>query len=117
ALRPRLRFIIFTARRPVPPLGHELIELGLVLRVTQPLKEVEKFALLLLKPLQRLGAILVEGAIAARRAMPAGALAASPLPALPVPPAAHAAMPTTHSHASAPDQIAKNSEADRPEDD
>src|SRR5581483_3635499 len=49
-----------------PTLGHELVELGLVLGVAQPLEEGLKLLGLLLEPPQRLLAILVEGAIAGR---------------------------------------------------
>src|SRR4051812_14257414 len=47
-------------------LRHELVELFLVLGVTQTVEEVLELDLLLLEPLQRLGAVFVEGAVAAR---------------------------------------------------
>src|SRR3954467_10350056 len=46
--------------------GHELIELGLVLRHPQASQEVAKLPLLLFQALQRVLAILVKRAIAAR---------------------------------------------------
>src|SRR5271165_6894518 len=48
------------------PLGHELIELGAVFGEAQPREEILELALLVLEALQRLRAIIVEGAIAAR---------------------------------------------------
>src|SRR3954471_13811257 len=48
------------------PLGHELVERGLVLGEAQPIKEVAEFALLLFEPPQRFGAVLVKSVIAAR---------------------------------------------------
>src|SRR4051812_42060026 len=47
-------------------LRHELVELFLVLGVTQTVEEVLELDLLLLEPLQCLGAVLVKGAVAAR---------------------------------------------------
>src|SRR3954454_7209992 len=47
-------------------LRHELVELFLVLGVTQTVEEVLELDLLLLEALQRLGAVFVEGAVAAR---------------------------------------------------
>src|SRR3984885_8107662 len=47
-------------------LGHELVELFLVLGVTQPIEEILEFGLLLLKALQRFDAVFVEGAVTAR---------------------------------------------------
>src|SRR5262249_39978612 len=60
-------------RLAVATLGHELIELLLVLREAQPLEEVTEFALLLFEPAQRLAAIRVEGVIAARTGRAPGA--------------------------------------------
>src|SRR5688572_3079889 len=54
-------------RRAVATLGHELVELGLVLGLAQAVEEALEFLLLILEAAQRLLAILVEGAIAARR--------------------------------------------------
>src|SRR5579863_10297171 len=48
-------------------LRHELVELFLVLGVTQAIEEILEFGLLFLKPSQRLHAVFVEGAVAARR--------------------------------------------------
>jgi diadenosine tetraphosphate (Ap4A) HIT family hydrolase len=53
--------------RRAAALGHELVELGLVLRLAQPLQIIDELPLLLLQPPQRLGAILVERGITARR--------------------------------------------------
>src|SRR6185437_1898873 len=52
--------------RPIAALGHKLIELGFVLGEAQTIEELAEFALLFLKPPQRVGAIFVEGAVAAR---------------------------------------------------
>jgi hypothetical protein len=49
----------------VAPLGHELVELGLVLCKAQPVKELAELSLFFLQPLQGVGAILIESAIAA----------------------------------------------------
>jgi hypothetical protein len=49
----------------VSALCHELVELGPVFGKTQPLQELLELALLFLEPAQRIGAILVESAIAA----------------------------------------------------
>src|SRR5215472_13893540 len=51
--------------RPVATLRHELVELDLVLGVPQAIKEIPELALLLLEPPQRLGAVVVKGAVAA----------------------------------------------------
>src|SRR5262245_28677164 len=48
------------------PLGHELVELGLVLRHPQPVEKFPELLLLLLEATERLGAIFVECAVAAR---------------------------------------------------
>src|SRR5690242_8666450 len=50
--------------RTTAPLGHELVELRLVLGMAQALEEFPEFALLLFEPVQGLRAILVEGAVA-----------------------------------------------------
>src|SRR5215475_16011617 len=63
--------------------GHELVKLGLVLGLAQALEELAELALLLFEPLQGLGAVLVEGVIAARLRPP--------------PPAAPAALAILHS--------------------
>jgi len=54
------------AAAPIAPFGHELIELGLVLGGAQPIEELAELLLLFLEPAQRVGAVVVEGAIAAR---------------------------------------------------
>src|SRR6516164_8084307 len=58
----RLRSVTGT----IAPLGHELVELGPVLGKAQPLQKLPKLALFFLKSAQRIGAIFVESAIAAR---------------------------------------------------
>src|SRR5947208_6550685 len=68
--------------RPPAAVVHELIEFGLVLGVAQPVQELEEIALLVFEPPQCLGAIFVEGAVAAR-----WSLARRPL-VRPAPPAA-----------------------------
>src|SRR5512132_384375 len=47
-------------------LRHELVELFLVLGVTQAVEEIPELDLLFLETLQGFGAVLVEGAVAAR---------------------------------------------------
>src|SRR5262249_27971111 len=79
-------------------LGHERIELGLVLGHAQTAKEVVKLALLLFEAPQRLLAVFVEGAISARtrrRLPPRSGLTAG------MPTVHCTAFPTAHS--SAPD--------------
>src|SRR5207247_2027677 len=83
------------AGAPAAALGHELIELGLILGVTQALQKFLELALLLLEPAQGLAAIFVDRPVPARP----GITAAVPAPrgALGVvPPAAAAIMPTSH---------------------
>src|ERR1700730_6380434 len=57
-------------RAAIAPLGHELVELFLVLGHPQPTQELAEFALLFFQPLQRLGAVFIEGTITARRPRP-----------------------------------------------
>src|ERR1043166_3444167 len=119
----RLRSFRRLRRGAVAPLGHELVELGLVLGEAQPVEEVAEFALLVLEPTQRLGAVLVEGMVAARR---------RPLPR--TAPALHAvahaahllfhplhfalpALAATTTHALAPDHEGEDREAHRPPED
>src|SRR5438132_3281320 len=116
--------------RPPAAVVHELIEFGLVLGVAQPVQELEEIALLVFEPPQCLGAIFVEGAVAARRPLtrrplvrttpPAGA-AAHLLHALlhalhASPPAAVPAM-CPASHATTPYQISENHQPGGPEQD
>src|SRR5260370_6796114 len=54
-------------RWPVAPVGHELIELGLVLGHPQAVEEIAELALFLLEPAQRFAAVVVEGTVAAGR--------------------------------------------------
>src|SRR5580700_9694184 len=107
----RLRFRLGSLGRARPALGHELVELPLVLGLAQAVEELDELALLLLQPPQRLFAILVEGAVAAGRAVPAPGALESVL-ALVVP-AAHLAMRPT-GHASSPYEISEDQQADRP---
>src|SRR5205085_10546873 len=62
-------------RGPVAPIGHELVELGLVLGKAQTIKELAEFALFFLKSAQRVRTVLIEGAIAARGCVIPGAAA------------------------------------------
>src|SRR5262249_57401117 len=62
----RLRGRRSLACGPVAPLGHKLIELRPILGKAKPLQKLLEFALLVLEPAQRFGAILIEGAVAAR---------------------------------------------------
>src|SRR6185312_1669219 len=95
-------------------LGQELIELGLVLGKAQAVEEAAELALFLFEPAQGIGAVLVEGAIAAAVVPPAPA--ASSLVAPLIVPAAIAAMsPATHS--STPDEKGQERKAHRPEQD
>src|SRR5690242_14034413 len=70
----RLRRGAVFARAAVAHLGHELVELGLVLGLAQPVEKLAELALLLFEPAQCLIAVFVKGAVAA---------AAHPIPALP----------------------------------
>src|SRR5579885_1324531 len=111
-------------RRMIAPLGHELVELGLVLGHAQAIEEVAELALLVLEPAQGLGAIFVEGPIAARGIM-RPRRAAAHLRAHPVHLALHAlhlvlpavvaAVVITASHASAPYREGEDCETQRPE--
>src|SRR5262252_361333 len=110
-------------RRTVAALRHELVELGLVLGVPQAIKEIAELALLLFKPPKRLGAIFIEGAIAAGRwvAPPIGAGAHSSAHAVHLfLHALHFALPTVHSvlvpaaHSSTPYDEGQCRKAQRP---
>ena len=57
--------VVRWGRRTGPVLRHERVELFLVLGVTQAIEEILEFNLLLLKPPQRIGTVLVESAITA----------------------------------------------------
>src|ERR1044072_3991826 len=74
----------------VAALGHELIELLLVLGKAQPVEEIAKLALLFFEAVQRRGAILVERMVAARTGRAPGAEAVR---AEALHPLAHAAHP------------------------
>src|SRR5262249_61343215 len=62
-------------RRPVAALGHELVELGLVLGEAEASEELAKFALLLLEAAQSVRSIFIEGAVAAGRPIVPGTAA------------------------------------------
>ena len=62
-----MKSVVRRSGRLAAPLGHELIELGAVPGEAQPRKEILELLLLLFEALQRLGAIVVEGAVAAGR--------------------------------------------------
>src|SRR4051794_36995735 len=59
--------LIVRRRRTGAVLGHEGVELFLVLGVAKAIEEVAEFDLLFFEPAQRVGAVFVEGAVAARR--------------------------------------------------
>src|ERR1700751_4378401 len=92
-------------------LGHELVELGLVLGSTQAIQKFLEFALFILKSTQRLRSIFVESPISTRspinRATPPTCTLFRILP-----PGARASMPT--SHALAPYQVGQDRQTNRP---
>jgi hypothetical protein len=53
-----------SARRAVAPFAHEVVEFGAILGHAQSLQEALEFLRFLLEPAQRLGAVLVKGAVA-----------------------------------------------------
>src|SRR5687767_9848259 len=108
----RLLAVDDRALRLVAAVGHELVELGLVLGLAQAVEEIAELLLLFLEALQRLGAVFVEGGIAARAAPRAAPPLIHPAFLLAVPAAA-----TSASHASTPYQVSQEREADRPRDD
>ena len=59
----RLRCRVF---RAAAALGHELVELDLVLGVAQPVEKFHELALLFFEPAQGFGAVFVKGAVAGR---------------------------------------------------
>src|SRR4051812_44506472 len=107
-------------------LRHECIELFLVLGVAQAVEEIPELDLLLFKALQGLGAVLVEGAVAARLRTEAAEAEATALHA-----AAHplhlvlhplhlvrpAILVTPATHFSAPECEKEKGKSDRPPDD
>src|SRR4051812_49137127 len=61
-----LRLTVLGRRgRPLPMLGHELIELFLILGMAQTIEKIPEFGLLFLKAPQRFHAVFIEGPIAA----------------------------------------------------
>src|SRR5204862_7484526 len=59
-----LRVTVLGRRRALPMLRHELVELFLVLGVTQTIEEIAEFGLLFLETPQRFHAVFVESAVA-----------------------------------------------------
>src|SRR6478735_5737015 len=121
-----LRRLVVRRGRARLVLRHELVELFLVLGVTQAVEEVAEFDLLFLEAPQRFGAVFVEGAVAARgRTETAEAEAAAfhaaahPLHLVLHP--LHFIRPTVlmtpATHFSAPECEKEKGEADRPPDD
>src|SRR5205807_560068 len=109
--------------RTLPMLGHELVELFLVLGVTQAIEEIPEFGLLLLEPPQGFHAVLVEGAVAARGRTERKAAAlhaiAHPLHLVlhPLHLVRETIAVTPASHFSAPECEKEKGKADRPPDD
>src|SRR5882757_6942202 len=66
AIRLTLLRLVVRRGRTLLVLRHELVELFLVLGVTQAFEEILELDLLFFKTLQGFGAVLVEGAVAAR---------------------------------------------------
>src|SRR6476661_4861808 len=101
-------------------LRHELVELFLVLGVTQTIEEILELGLLFFETTQRFHAVLVEGAIAARRRTEAEAatLHAATHPLHLVLHPLHFILPaiavTPTSHFPAPDCVEEKCKADRP---
>src|SRR5260370_26134278 len=104
-------------------LGHELVELFLVLGVTQAIEEIAEFGLLFLEPPQGFHAVLVKGTVAAggRTERKAAALHSIAHPLHLVLHPIHLVRPTIAgtpaSHFSPPEFEKENSKADRPPDD
>src|SRR5205085_1599523 len=63
----RLGLTVRGRRRTLFMLCHELVELFLVLGVTQAIEEIAEFALLFFQPPEGFHAVLIERAVAARR--------------------------------------------------
>src|SRR5215831_10464161 len=106
-------------RRPIAPFRHELVELGLVLGVPQAVEEIADLALLLFESPQGLGAVLVEGTVAAgRRTAPPFTSSAHAIHLLLH--TFHLTLPTVHTvmipaaHSSAPDDEGQCRKAQRP---
>src|SRR5271166_1801433 len=111
--------------------GHELVEFSLVLGMPQAVEERLEFALLFFQPPQGLVAVLVKGTVAARAAVAARTAVAAPGPLLgssvhpfhPLLHPFHATLPAISAamcpacHSPTPNQISKNHEAERPEQD
>src|SRR3984893_17676901 len=106
-------------------LGHELVELDLVLGVPQAIEEFLELALLLFEPPERFVAVLIKGTVAARTlvaasAPPLGGCLHAPHPLVhsvdaPLPAIAAAVCPACHS--STPYEIPEKHETERPEQD
>src|ERR1700676_202178 len=118
--------LIVRRRRTLLILGHELVELFLVLGVAQPIEEILEFGLFLFEALQRLDAVFVEGAVAARGRTETAEAEAPSLHVISHP--LHLVLHPLHlvrkavpiapaSHFSAPECKKEKGEADRPPDD
>src|SRR5690349_16611365 len=100
--------------------GHELVELGLVLGGAQLVEELAEFALILLEAAQGLLAIFVEGDVAARgvatpAVLPGLVLVARAHAVRDVPTAGVAVLPATHAPTSF--HVEEDGQPDRPEED
>src|SRR4051794_28719791 len=106
----------------VPALGHELLELGAVLRLPQAIEVFAEFALLLFQPPQGFRAVIVEGAVAAGARAPRIAAHPAPHPVHLFLQALHFVLPTvaravmSASHASAPNDEGQQCQAEGPPD-
>src|ERR1700730_19207675 len=118
-----LRRLVARRRRARAVLRHELVELFLVLGVTQAIEEFLELGLLFLKPPQGLHAVLVEGAVPARGRTEAEAaplhVVTHPLhfPLHPLHLVLPAILVTPTSHFSAPECVKEKGKTDRPPDD
>src|SRR5581483_2685682 len=118
------RLIARRRRRPASMLRHERVELFLVLGVAQAGQEFLELLLLLLQPPQRLLAVFIESAVAARgraeaEAMPLHAVLHAlhlPLHALHLVRPAIAVVMTPATHFSAPECEKEKGKSDRPPD-
>src|SRR5262245_11033561 len=111
----------------VSTLGHELVELGPILRQSQPFEKLAELTLLFLEPAERVGAVLIKRAVAAGgRISPPTTPGTSPGSAAhagahPIHPALHAIdlvlpMLLSASHSSAPDGESEGTNPKRPPD-
>src|ERR1700728_4556456 len=112
----------------IAPVGHELIELRTVLGKAQALQKLLELALLVLKTAQGLAAVIIKGAVAARRrGAPPGATATASCAVHPRLHAIHLRLPTARvvlplsavvmmpaSHSSAPYEKGEDGEPNGP---